>query len=185
MSKRSVGIIGLMLALVLTLAACSNDGGSPSTASESSSLAQPQGADAGTYSASEPINYSFDYPELWKMEESGDPNSPVQFFGEGVSVALNIEEIGEASLDDYASAAQEALGSIEGLTVESQTDSTLGGEPAVTIVSTQAKGDTGFKRAQTFAIVDGYAFVVTYGGSGDRFDADLGTAQTIIDSFIF
>jgi len=183
MRKRSVGAIGLLLALVLVLAACSSNDSSPSTASATGSPVPTEST--ATYSASEPIDYSLEYPELWKMDESGDPASPVQFFGEGVSIALNIEEVGDASLDDYASAAQEQLDSIANLTIESQADSTLGGEPAVTIISTQTKGDSSFKRAQTFTVVDGQAFVVTYGGTEDRFDADLGTAQALIDSFTF
>ena len=183
MRKRSVGTIGLLLVFVLALASCSSDKGSPSTASATGSPDRTEAT--ATYSASDPIDYSFEYPQLWKMEESGDPSAPVQFFGEGVTINLNIEEVGDATLDDYAAAAQQQLSALDGVAIESQTDSTMGGEPAVTIVSTQTKGKNSVRLAQTFAVVDGQAFVVTYGGTEDRFDADLGTAQALIDSFRF
>lgn len=187
MSKKLTGVIALLLATALTVTACSNkDESAPSPAAQAGASAQPAspGTGTGTYTATEPINYSFDYPELWTMDESEDPTSPVQFYGEKVTVNLNIEDVPDASLDDYANAAQQQLNSMD-VTVESQTDSTMGSEPAVTIVSSQKKGDKTIKLSQTFAVVDGHAFVVTYGGAGDSFDSNMGTAQAMIDSFRF
>lgn len=197
MTKKLTGIIALMLALMLTVAACSEKEEAPSPAAESSTAVEPSGEASGdpmggmdgmdgmlTYSDTEPVTYSFHYPELWTMEESGDPTSPVQFFGDKVTANINIEDIGDATLDDYATSAQDQLDSL-GVTIESQTDSTLGSEPAVTIVSTQVKGNKSVLLSQTFAVVDGQAFVFTYGGTGAAFDENMGVAQSMIDSFTF
>lgn len=196
MPKKLTGIIALILALMLTVAACSKKEEAPPAAGSSTAAEPPEEPSADpmdgmegmegmlVFSATEPTTYSFHYPELWTFEESGDATAPVQLFGDKVTANINIEDVGEATLDDYATSAQGQLDSL-GVTIESQTDSTLGSEPAVTIVSTQTKGNKKIMLSQTFAVVDGQAFVFTYGGTGAAFDENMSVAQSMIDSFTF
>jgi len=63
------------------------------------------------FEATEPIAYSFHYPELWTMEESAT-HLPVQFFGDEVTQRQHRGRR-RCNLDDYATSAQQQLDSLD------------------------------------------------------------------------
>ena len=134
------------------------------------------------------LGFSLDYPANWEKEESLTFVSPQGGIGnrtpEVISVTTEVLPTSDFSLDRYSDAAIGQVESFQDFKLLNSSSTMLAGLPAHMILYTFTdESQTPLQNLQVWAVKDGTAYVVTYGGTPEEFDSSLPAFQSIIDSF--
>lgn len=134
------------------------------------------------------LGFSLDYPANWEKEESLTFVSPQGGIGnrtpEVISVTTEALPTSNFSLDRYSDAAIGQVESFQDFKLLNSSSTMLAGLAAHMILYTFTdESQTPLQNLQVWAVKDGTAYVVTYGGTPEEFDSSLPAFQSIIDSF--
>jgi hypothetical protein len=89
------------------------------------------------------------------------------------------------SLDRYTEAALGQVELFQDFKLLNSSSTTLGGSPAHMIVYsfTNEENQLPLQNLQAWAVKDGMAYIITYGGTPEEFDSSLPVLQSVMDSF--
>jgi hypothetical protein len=148
--------------------------------------------------------YSITYPTAWKRDVSTNASSPIELYlylnrnetADGVIVATKSLSSGQTA-SDFANSEVKLLknysstGFYKDFKVLSETDSTIGGKPAHTIIWSgtipikynTTPTNTSVQEMQTYVVNNNMAYVITYKTIASDYNTYLAVAQEAINSF--
>jgi hypothetical protein len=134
------------------------------------------------------LGFSLEYPTNWEKEESLTFVSPQGGIGnrtpEVISITTEVLPTSDFNLERYTEAALSQVEVFQDFRLLNSSSTTLGGLPANLIVYTFTdESQTPLQNLQVWAVKDGMAYVITYGGTPEEFDSSLPAFQSVIDSF--
>jgi hypothetical protein len=134
------------------------------------------------------LGFSLEYPTNWEKEESLTFVSPQGGIGnrtpEVISITTEVLPTSDYNLERYTEAALGQVEVFQDFRLLNSSSTTLGGLPANLIVYTFTdESQTPLQNLQVWAVKDGMAYVITYGGTPEEFDSSLPAFKSIIDSF--
>jgi hypothetical protein len=143
--------------------------------------------DLATYSNPN-LGFSLEYPSNWQREEILTFVSPQGGIDnrapEVIRVTTEVLPTSDYNLERYTEAALGQVEVFQDFRLLNSSSTTLGGLPANLIVYTFTdESQTPLQNLQVWAVKDGMAYVITYGGTPEEFDSSLPAFQSIIDSF--
>jgi PsbP-like protein len=137
------------------------------------------------------LGFSLEYPSDWQKEETLSFTSPRGGLGnrapEVISITTEVLPSSDYSLDRYTEAALGQVKSFQDFRLLNSSSTNLGGLPAHMIVYSFSDEENRIplQNLQAWAVKDGMAYVITYGGTPEEFESSLSALQSVMDSFRF
>jgi hypothetical protein len=137
------------------------------------------------------LGFSLEYPSNWQREETLIFTSPQGGMGnrtpEVISITTEVLPSSDYSLDRYTEAALGQVKSFQDFRLLNSSSTNLGGLPARMIVYsfTDEENQTPLQNLQAWAVKDGMAYIITYGGTPEEFDSSLSVLKSVTDTFRF
>lgn len=135
------------------------------------------------------LGFALQYPSNWEKEETLSFISPQGGIGnrypELVTITTEVLPTSNFSLDRYTEAALGQVELFQDFKLLNSSSTTLGGSPAHMIVYsfTNEENQLPLQNLQAWAVKDGMAYIITYGGTPEEFDSSLPVLQSVMDSF--
>ena len=142
---------------------------------------------------SEEHGFSLRYPDGWTLRNLQDSPADVgltadQAAADGFSENVNVlvQQVPEGfTLGRYTQASKQELETLQGFQLGSEGSTSLGGEPATWLEHEAVQQGALLQFWQVWTVRGPKAYVVTYTGQGEGFDAFRMSAESIVRSFEF
>ena len=184
-------LLFVSIGLSMVVAAC---GKSSTGTSAKNGTPLPSGSTAGfqTYTDAT-YGFNIGYPSEWERQQ-GAAGSAVAFlspvegtsddFRENVNVLIQTLPDGSFTLEKYTQLSlQQAPSLITGFHLLDQGSTSLSGSPADRVHYQGEQGNFLLEWEQVWTVKDGKAFILTYTAKRDRYQAQLGTAESMFTTF--
>jgi hypothetical protein len=142
-----------------------------------------QAANTGNMATYESGNFTIQYPSDWKKATLGSTSyDTFSVSSGGTSVTAMSMNMSVGSFSSYTNSRIETLKSTNFTLIESG-NTTLAGNPAYKAVYTFNSGSLSTKTMEIWTIKEGILYSITYVTTPGNYDANVQTAQKMIDSF--